>query len=126
LLLARVLAGEVERRLRVAIAHIGAGGIDVGEVGSERPALEIDEPVRGDDQIEEAGGGSDEHRERDQPHAFAGEPVTASQKFARPLHVGSVVGRVAPALGQPTLNGALSGLRSRAAQGAAPPRGLRD
>jgi hypothetical protein len=48
--------------------------------------------VRGDDQIEEAGGGSDEHRERDQPHAFAGEPVTASQKFARPLHL-LVVGR---------------------------------
>jgi hypothetical protein len=125
-LLARVLAGEVERRLRVALAHIGAGGIDVREVGSERPALEIDEPVRGDDQIEEAGGGSDEHGERHQPHALAGEPVTASQKFARPLHSCSRAWMVVRGIRPARLNGALSGLRSRAAPGAAPPRSLRD
>jgi hypothetical protein len=39
LLLAGVLMGRVERRCRVALAHIGAGRIDIGKVGSQGAAL---------------------------------------------------------------------------------------
>ena len=44
----RLLAGEllrrVERRIGVAAEDVSAGGIDVGEIGSERPALQVNPP----------------------------------------------------------------------------------
>ena len=55
----RLLAGEllrrVERRIGIAAEDISAGGIDVGEIGSERPALPVDGAVRGHDQKQKAG-----------------------------------------------------------------------
>ena len=54
LLLARMLAGEIEWRFGVAVKHVGAGGVDIGEVRSQRPALQINEPMRGHDQIKKA------------------------------------------------------------------------
>ena len=44
-LLARVLPNGVERRLGVAVEHIGAGRVDVGKVRSQRPTLQVDEAV---------------------------------------------------------------------------------
>ena len=48
-LLAGVLRGPVEGRRGAAFEHIGAGGIDVGIIGAERPALVVVAPVRRDD-----------------------------------------------------------------------------
>ena len=107
-LLARLLQSEVERRRRVAVEHIGAGRVDIGEIRSQRPALPVDEPVRGDRQIENAGDGSDQDRGRDEPDALAREPGSAPQYLAHPVHCGSLLGSQSPALGQRSLNGELS------------------
>jgi hypothetical protein len=57
-LLAGELPRRVERRRGIAVEHISARGVDIGEIGAERPALQVDAAVRGHDQIEKADGRS--------------------------------------------------------------------
>jgi hypothetical protein len=57
--------------------------------------LDIDEAVRGDDQIEEADDGSGEDGDRDEPDTLARKPGPASQEVARPVHYGSLLGWLA-------------------------------
>ena len=91
LLLARVLPGEIERRLRIALQYIGPGCIDIGEVGAERPALLVNEPVRGHDQIEKTGRGCDQDRGRNEPDTFTRKPGAAAQNLACLTHAGSSI-----------------------------------
>ena len=84
-----MLPRRVERRLGIAVEHIAAGGIDIGEIRSQRPSLQVDETVGGDHQIEKAGDGGDEDGECHQPDALAREPGSASQYLKRLFHCGS-------------------------------------
>ncbi len=89
----RLLAGEllrrIEGRIGVAAEDVSAGGIDVGEIGAERPALQVDRAVRGRDQEQKARRRGDQQRDGDQAHALAREPIAAPQHRAGPVHGGS-------------------------------------
>ncbi len=77
----RLLAGEllrrVEGRIGVAAQYISAGGIDVGEIGAERPAGQIDAAVCGDDQKQKSRRRGDQHRRGDEADTLAREPIAA-------------------------------------------------
>jgi hypothetical protein len=59
-LLAGILQGRIERRLRLAVQHQGAGRVDIGKVGAERAAAGVVEAVCGGSEIGEAGGIGDQ------------------------------------------------------------------
>ena len=91
---ARELQRGVEWRLWLAVEHIGAGGIDIGEVGAERPPQRVDDAVRGDHQVEKADRRSRQHGERNEPHALARQPGAASGEIEHCNHEYSEVGIV--------------------------------
>ena len=78
-LLARMLEGRIEWRCGLAFQHVGAGRVDIGEIGSERPSQDIDGVVRGCNQVAEADERSHQHRPCHKPHASAVEPGTGAQ-----------------------------------------------
>src|ERR1035437_2146170 len=66
----RLLAGELpgggERRGRLALEHIAAGGVDIGEVSPKGAAEAVVEAVRGGDQ--EAGAEHEGGEQRSEEH----------------------------------------------------------
>ena len=86
LLLAGELARRVERRGRLAVEHVGAGGIDVGEIGAERAAEAVVAPVRGGDQEAGAEHEGGEQNKAHQPHPLAGQPASGAQNVNKSGH----------------------------------------
>jgi hypothetical protein len=85
-LFAGPLPGRVEGRRGQAVQHIGAGGIDVGKIGAERPAEPVVEAVRGDNQECGANDGRGQQDKSDQPDPFAGQPAAGAQKVNETGH----------------------------------------
>jgi hypothetical protein len=107
-LLARVLLHRIKRRDRVALEHIRARRIDVGEIGPDRPALQVDAACGGHHQIEEARRRGEQDRDSDHPDALAGEPRAAPHRLPHPIHGRCSVFRLScRAFGLSSLNGAL-------------------
>ena len=76
-----MLRRRIERGAGLAVEHVGAAGVDVGEVGAERPALVVVEAVGGREQEHQAAERSREQRERPQPRPLAGDPGSGFQRF---------------------------------------------
>ena len=77
--LARVLQPRIERRCRAAFEHIGAGRIDVGEIGAERAALIVVQPVRGRDEIDKPAAEAISTASAHSRMRLEGQPVAAAQ-----------------------------------------------
>jgi hypothetical protein len=86
------LQGRIERRLRPAVQHQGAGGIDIGKVGTEWTPQRVVGAVGGTGEPGEGGGESDKQSERHEPHALARDPVAAAQRVEHRAH-GFVLGK---------------------------------
>src|SRR5262245_46152107 len=78
-LLARVLERRVKRRIGLALEHVGAGGVDIGEIGPERSPEGVDESIRRDGKETEGDWVAADERRRYPPHALVREPMTRPQ-----------------------------------------------
>lgn len=65
------MRGGIERRLPPAFEDVGSGGVDVGKIGSDRVAAEIQVAIRLGDEHTQADHRGEQHGERDQPHPLA-------------------------------------------------------
>ena len=70
----------------MAVENVRAGGVEAREVGSQRPSLDIDEAISGDEEVDQANAGRKKHRDCHQPDALAREPGSAPQDVVHPVH----------------------------------------
>jgi hypothetical protein len=93
-LLADILLVRVVGRSGLALQHIAAGSIDIGEIGAERAAKAVVQPIGSSDDEGGAERGGDQQGERHQPHPLAGEPGSAAQRFGQGRHGGGLAAHV--------------------------------